>query len=86
LLQFKQLQEHPGSSTNKFDAKTDKGSADLYFHYYGMLQHQQNMLQVRTTHSHAQFAMHAAATRVDRLFQQTLVPCKLVVGHSATPA
>jgi hypothetical protein len=37
---------HPGSSANKFDKKTDKGSADLYFHYYGMLQHQQNMLQV----------------------------------------
>lgn len=33
-------------SENVFDAKTDKGSADLYFHYYGMLQHQQNMLQV----------------------------------------
>lgn len=32
---------------NKFDAKTDKGSAELYFHYYGMLMHQQNMLQVR---------------------------------------
>lgn len=31
---------------NVFDAKTDKASADLYFHYYGMLQHQQNMLQV----------------------------------------
>jgi hypothetical protein len=46
LLQSEQQQEHPGSSTNKFDAKTDKGSADLYFHYYGMLQHQQNMLQV----------------------------------------
>eukprot|EP00775_Hariotina_reticulata_P011763 gene11763-11908_t len=31
-----------------FDAKTDKGSADLYFHYYGMLMHQQNMLQDMT--------------------------------------
>lgn len=33
-----------------FAAKTDKASADLYFHYYGMLMHQQNMLQdqVRT--------------------------------------
>jgi hypothetical protein len=31
---------------NSFDAKTDKGSADLYFHYYGLLMHQQNMLQV----------------------------------------
>ena len=30
---------------NDFDRKTDKGSAELYFHYYGMLQHQQNMLQ-----------------------------------------
>ena len=30
---------------NVFDRKTDKGSSELYFHYYGMLQHQQNMLQ-----------------------------------------
>jgi hypothetical protein len=28
-----------------FDAKIDKTSSDMYFHYYGMLQHQQNMLQ-----------------------------------------
>ncbi|KAL4520136.1 hypothetical protein Ndes2437B_g04546 [Nannochloris sp. 'desiccata'] len=33
------------SAIDHFDKKTDKGSADLYFHYYGMLQHQQNMLQ-----------------------------------------
>jgi hypothetical protein len=32
-------------SGNVFDQKTDKGSSELYFHYYGMLQHQQNMLQ-----------------------------------------
>lgn len=30
---------------NNFDRKIDKGSADLYFHYYGQLMHQQNMLQ-----------------------------------------
>ena len=30
---------------DEFAAKTDKASADLYFHYYGMLMHQQNMLQ-----------------------------------------
>lgn len=38
------------SSSSAFDRKTETGSADLYFHYYGMLQHQQNMLQdyVRT--------------------------------------
>jgi hypothetical protein len=36
-----------GADENVFDAKMDKGSSDLYFHYYGMLQHQQNMLQVR---------------------------------------
>lgn len=52
-------QDHQGgtssSRSNKFDAKTDKGSADLYFHYYGMLQHQQNMLQdvTRTGTYHA---------------------------------
>ncbi|KAG2428349.1 hypothetical protein HXX76_010494 [Chlamydomonas incerta] len=31
--------------TNAFDAKTDRASSDMYFHYYGQLQHQQNMLQ-----------------------------------------
>jgi hypothetical protein len=39
----------PGPSSscaNPFDAKIDKTSSDMYFHYYGMLQHQQNMLQV----------------------------------------
>ncbi len=30
---------------NDFASKTDVGSAELYFHYYGMLMHQQNMLQ-----------------------------------------
>ena len=30
---------------NEFALKTDIGSAELYFHYYGMLMHQQNMLQ-----------------------------------------
>lgn len=30
---------------DEFASKTDTGSADLYFHYYGMLMHQQNMLQ-----------------------------------------
>lgn len=35
----------PGWGGSHFDSKTDKGSADLYFHYYGCLQHQQNMLQ-----------------------------------------
>eukprot|EP00803_Ostreobium_quekettii_P001554 evm.model.scf_55.2 EVM.evm.TU.scf_55.2 scf_55:14405-23250(-) len=28
-----------------FEKKTDQGSAQMYFHYYGTLQHQQNMLQ-----------------------------------------
>lgn len=38
------------SCSNVFDEKTDKGSADTYFYYYGMFQHQQNMLHdlVRT--------------------------------------
>lgn len=34
-----------GLTSNDFDRKTDQSSAELYFHYYGMLQHQQNMLQ-----------------------------------------
>lgn len=37
-----QRQQQNGSH---FDQKTEKGSADLYFHYYGCLMHQQNMLQ-----------------------------------------
>ncbi|XP_057539448.1 probable histone-arginine methyltransferase 1.4 [Amaranthus tricolor] len=36
--------------TSKFDSKTEASSAKMYFHYYGQLLHQQNMLQdyVRT--------------------------------------
>eukprot|EP00198_Chlamydomonas_reinhardtii_P011260 XP_001700597.1 predicted protein [Chlamydomonas reinhardtii] len=34
-----------GGNANAFDAKTDRASSDMYFHYYGQLQHQQNMLQ-----------------------------------------
>lgn len=30
---------------DSFEKRTDKSSSDLYFYYYGMLQHQQNMLQ-----------------------------------------
>lgn len=36
------------TSSNHFDAKTDSSSASMYFHYYGMLQHQQNMMQDST--------------------------------------
>jgi hypothetical protein len=36
------------SHGNVFDAKTEAASSHMYFHYYGMLQHQQNMLQVRS--------------------------------------
>ncbi|KAG8369962.1 hypothetical protein BUALT_Bualt14G0067700 [Buddleja alternifolia] len=38
------------SSTSKFDDKIEASSAKMYFHYYGQLLHQQNMLQdyVRT--------------------------------------
>lgn len=43
------IQEHRVCCLQKeqdeFASKTDTGSADLYFHYYGMLMHQQNMLQ-----------------------------------------
>eukprot|EP00854_Cymbomonas_tetramitiformis_P032681 gene32681-41567_t len=45
-----------------FEAKTDKASSDLYFHHYGMLEHQQNMLQdqVRTgIYYHAILENHA---------------------------
>ncbi|KXZ44487.1 hypothetical protein GPECTOR_67g328 [Gonium pectorale] len=33
------------SASNHFDRKICRASSDMYFHYYGMLQHQQNMLQ-----------------------------------------
>ncbi|KAL3508090.1 hypothetical protein ACH5RR_033472 [Cinchona calisaya] len=38
------------ASQNKFDSKIEASSAKMYFHYYGQLLHQQNMLQdyVRT--------------------------------------
>ena len=42
-----QQQGGGGGGGSHFDAKTDRGSAELYFHYYSCLQHQQNMLQVR---------------------------------------
>ena len=44
----------PGAS-DEFSRRTDSNSSALYFYYYGMLQHQQNMLQdhVRTGAYHA---------------------------------
>jgi 2-polyprenyl-3-methyl-5-hydroxy-6-metoxy-1,4-benzoquinol methylase len=42
------LQSLNRSDRNVFDAKTEASSAHMYFHYYGMLQHQQNMLQDMT--------------------------------------
>lgn len=33
------------AARDEFSRKTDEASADIYFKYYGMLQHQQNMLQ-----------------------------------------
>lgn len=40
----------PDSKRSKFDDKVEPSSAKMYFHYYGQLLHQQNMLQdyVRT--------------------------------------
>ena len=32
---------------NKFESKTEQSSSEMYFSYYGMIMHQQNMLQVR---------------------------------------
>ena len=47
---------------NEFTSKTDTGSAELYFHYYGMLMHQQNMLQdqIRTGTYYAAILENAA--------------------------
>ena len=39
-------QENGGRSI--FDIKTEKSSSEIYFSYYGMIMHQQNMLQVRS--------------------------------------
>ncbi len=40
--------EERGDKTGSvFEAKTDRGSSHQYFKYYGMLMHQQNMLQVK---------------------------------------
>jgi hypothetical protein len=36
-----------GGHSSAFEAKTDQGSAQVYFKYYGSIQHQQNMLQAR---------------------------------------
>ena len=63
-----QQQQHDGADAaggggaSHFDSKTDRGSADLYFHYYGCLQHQQNMLQdyIRTGTYHAAIAENPA--------------------------
>ncbi|KAL6777644.1 PRMT4 [Auxenochlorella protothecoides x Auxenochlorella symbiontica] len=58
----------PGTPTpcptppSTFDARTDAGSAELYFHYYGQLQHQQNMLAdaLRTGTYHAAISENSA--------------------------
>lgn len=44
-LQESIASKHEKKQQNDFASKTDVGSAELYFHYYGMLMHQQNMLQ-----------------------------------------
>lgn len=39
------VQHRTKRSLSEFSQKTEEASAESYFHYYGMLQHQQNMLQ-----------------------------------------
>lgn len=41
-----------GQSLSVFDTRTEATSADSYFRYYGMLLHQQNMLQVCGIRTH----------------------------------
>jgi hypothetical protein len=53
LVSGKQLQLPNGTvsdTRSKFDDKIEPSSSKMYFHYYGQLLHQQNMLQdyVRT--------------------------------------
>jgi histone-arginine methyltransferase CARM1 len=46
---------------NKFEKKIESSSAKMYFHYYGQLLHQQNMMQdyVRTgLFNHSFFLFH----------------------------
>ncbi|KAL4554248.1 hypothetical protein LXL04_039648 [Taraxacum kok-saghyz] len=44
------------SSKSKFDDKIEASSAKMYFHYYGQLLHQQNMLQDYVSINQADFA------------------------------
>lgn len=62
------------SSTCKFDDKIEAASAKMYFHYYGQLLHQQNMLQdyVRTG--------YISELKIDTLFQSIL--CSLPISSS----
>ncbi|KAM0071609.1 putative methyltransferase [Helianthus debilis subsp. tardiflorus] len=56
------------SSKSKFDDKIEASSAKMYFHYYGQLLHQQNMMKdyVRTAESYLEISLcficsHASA-------------------------
>lgn len=48
-------------TASSFERRTDASSAELYFHYYGQLQHQQNMLSdaLRTGTYHAAISENA---------------------------
>lgn len=49
------------ASKSRFDTKIEASSAKMYFHYYGQLLHQQNMLQdfVRTGIYHLKLSVHS---------------------------
>ncbi|KAL5983787.1 Histone-arginine methyltransferase carm1 [Asimina triloba] len=58
------------SAKSKFDCKIEPSSAKMYFHYYGQLLHQQNMLQdyVRTGYIVAVVEKHSGEARLCKIW------------------
>jgi len=68
------------TSKSKFDEKIEASSAKMYFHYYGQLLHQQNMLQdyVRTgsTSELSCFAFLLSRIKFPLFFEMRMLTCK----------
>lgn len=68
------------ASKSKFDDKIEASSAKMYFHYYGQLLHQQNMLQdyVRTgsTSELSCFAFLLYMINLPMFFEMGILTCK----------
>jgi hypothetical protein len=63
------------TTVSKFEEKIEPSSAKMYFHYYGQLLHQQNMMQdyVRTGNGIPSFVCCSSYT--------SLWMCELVMGY-----